>query len=107
MFLALMAAGTMLVNVQTATAEVSLKMVSMMPKKHPIGKSYNGFVTRLNKEFKGQLQIDWRGAPEVIQQFKQPYAVRIGLVIVILKQRERIKLKTMEHRRLQYRKYAA
>ena len=67
-------------NTGAFAAEVSLKMVSMMPKKHPIGKSYNGFVTRLNKEFKGQFQIDWRGGPEVIQQFKQPNAVRIGSI---------------------------
>ena len=36
-----------------------------------------------------------------------PADVYFGRGQSILKQRERIKLKTMEHRRLQYRKYAA
>lgn len=83
-WVAVAAMATILFNTSLVAAEVSLKMVSMMPKKHPIGKSYNGFVTRLNKEFKGEFQIDWRGGPEVIQQFKQPNAVRIGSIDMTL-----------------------
>ena len=83
-WVAVAAMATILFNTSLFAAEVSLKMVSMMPKKHPIGKSYNGFVTRLNKEFKGEFQIDWRGGPEVIQQFKQPNAVRIGSIDMTL-----------------------
>ena len=28
----------------------------------------------------GRILVDWRGGPEVIQQFKQPNAVRIGSI---------------------------
>ena len=61
-------------------SEVTLKLVSMLPAKHPIGKSYTGFINRLNAKLKGEFQIDWRGGPEVVPQFKQPNAVRLGSV---------------------------
>jgi len=61
-------------------ADVSLKLVTMLPKKHPVGRSFNGFITRFNKEFAGKVRFDWRGGPEVIQQFKQPNAVRFGSI---------------------------
>jgi len=60
--------------------EVSLKLVSMLSKKTPIGKTFNGFINRLNKEFAGEFRLDWRGGPEVVPQFKQPNAVRLGSV---------------------------
>ena len=60
--------------------EVSLKLVSMLPKKTPIGQAFGGFINRLNKELAGEFHIDWRGGPEIVKQFKQPNAVRIGSV---------------------------
>ena len=63
-----------------AAKEVTIKLVSMLPKKHPIGKSFNGFINRMNAKLKGEFQIDWRGGPEVVPQFKQPNAVRLGSV---------------------------
>jgi TRAP-type C4-dicarboxylate transport system substrate-binding protein len=63
-----------------AAAEISLKLVSMLPKKTPIGQAFNGFITRLNNELRGEFRIDWRGGPEVVPQFKQPNAVRLGSV---------------------------
>ena len=48
--------------------------------KHPVGRAFKGFIDRTNEEFKGQFRIDWRGGPEVVPQFKQPNAVRIGSV---------------------------
>jgi len=60
--------------------EVSFKTVTMLPAKHPIGKSFNGFITRLNTALKGEFKLDWRGGPEVVPQFKQPNAVRLGSV---------------------------
>lgn len=65
-------------------AEVKLKLVSMLPKKTPIGKTFDGFITRLNNELKGEFQIDWRGGPEIVPQFKQPNAVRLGSVDMTL-----------------------
>ena len=57
---------------QAVAAEVSFKLVSMLPKKTPIGQAFGGFITRLNKELAGEFRIDWRGGPEVVPQFKQP-----------------------------------
>ena len=61
-------------------AEVKLKLVTMLPKKTPIGQTFSGFIDRFNEKFKGEIQIDWRGGPEVVPQFKQPNAVRLGSV---------------------------
>jgi TRAP-type transport system periplasmic protein len=61
-------------------AEVTLKLVSMLPKKTAIGETFGGFIDRLNAKMKGELKIDWRGGPEVIPQFKQPNAVRLGSI---------------------------
>jgi hypothetical protein len=66
---AFVAAGAMLWNLPASSAETSLNLVSMLPKKHPVARSFGGFITRLNKEFKGEFQIDWRGGPEVVPQF--------------------------------------
>ena len=65
---------------QAVAAEVTLKLVSMLPKKTPIGQAFGGFIDRLNKELAGEFRIDWRGGPEVVPQFKQPNAVRLGSV---------------------------
>ena len=55
-------------------------MVTMLPAKHPVGKSFGGFIKRINAALKGEFQIDWRGGPEAVGQFKQPNAVRLGSV---------------------------
>ena len=65
-------------------AEVTLKLVTMLPLSTPIGKTFDGFIKRLNAEMKGEFQIDHRGGPEVIGQFKQPNAVRLGSVDMTL-----------------------
>ena len=65
---------------QVEAAEAKLKMVTMLPAKHPVGKSFGGFIKRINAALKGEFQIDWRGGPEAVPQFKQPNAVRLGSV---------------------------
>ena len=65
---------------QVEAAEAKLKMVTMWPAKHPVGKSFGGFIKRINAALKGEFQIDWRGGPEAVPQFKQPNAVRLGSV---------------------------
>ena len=65
-------------------AEVTLKLVTMLPLSTPIGRTFDGFMKRLNAEMKGEFQIDHRGGPEVIGQFKQPNAVRLGSVDMTL-----------------------
>jgi len=61
-------------------AEAKIKLVTMLPAKHPVGKSFGGFIKRINVALKGDFQIDWRGGPEAVPQFKQPAAVRLGSV---------------------------
>ena len=61
-------------------AESKIKMVTMLPAKHPVGKSFGGFIKRINAALKGEFNIDWRGGPETVPQFKQPNAVRLGSV---------------------------
>jgi len=61
-------------------AEATIKMVTMLPAKHPVGKSFGGFIKRINAALKGDFRIDWRGGPEAVPQFKQPNAVRLGSV---------------------------
>lgn len=65
-------------------AEVKLNLVSMLPKKTPIGQAFGGFIDRLNKDLAGEFKIDWRSGPEVVPQFKQPNAVRLGSVDMTL-----------------------
>ena len=65
-------------------AEVTLKLVTMLPLSTPIGRTFDAFMKRLNAEMKGEFQIDHRGGPEVIKQFKQPNAVRLGSVDMTL-----------------------
>jgi TRAP-type C4-dicarboxylate transport system substrate-binding protein len=79
-FTASAAIAVLLLNSIPVAAETSLKLVSMLAKKHPVGIRFGGFVTRINKQFKGDFQIDWRGGPEIVPQFKQANAVRIGSI---------------------------
>ena len=64
----------------SVAAESTVKVVTMLAKKTPIGQSFDGFITRLNKTLEGEFRMDWRGGPEVVPQFKQPNAVRLGSV---------------------------
>ena len=64
----------------SVAAESTVKTVTMLAKKTPIGQSFDGFIGRLNKKLAGELRLDWRGGPEVVPQFKQPNAVRLGSV---------------------------
>jgi TRAP-type C4-dicarboxylate transport system substrate-binding protein len=61
-------------------AETKFKLVTMLPAKHPVGKSFGKFIDGLNASLKGEFQLDWRGSSEVVPQFKQPNAVRLGSV---------------------------
>lgn len=64
----------------SVAAESTVKVVTMLAKKTPIGQSFDGFIGRLNKKLEGEFRLDWRGGPEVVPQFKQPNAVRLGSV---------------------------
>ncbi len=64
----------------TASAEVRLNAVSFAPAAADISQGFHHFVQRINAEFEGELQITWRGGPEVIPPFEQGNAVRAGAI---------------------------
>lgn len=74
-------AGAVLVALTGAAgAEVRLNAVSFAPKAADISKGFAHFVERMNAEFDGELEITWRGGPEVIPPFEQGNAVRAGSI---------------------------
>jgi TRAP-type transport system periplasmic protein len=74
-------AGAALVALTGAAgAEVRLNAVSFAPKSADISKGFAHFVERMNAEFDGELEITWRGGPEVIPPFEQGNAVRAGSI---------------------------
>ena len=73
-------AGGLLVAPLVNAEEITLNAVSLTPKTHGLSQGVQTFVSEINEEFKGELQINWRGGPEVIQMFGQPDAVRNGAV---------------------------
>lgn len=64
----------------TAVAEVRLNAVSFAPRAADISRGFGHFVDRFNAEFDGEVQIVWRGGPEVIPPFEQGNAVRAGSI---------------------------
>lgn len=60
--------------------EVRLNAVSFAPRPADISRGFQIFVDRMNAEFAGELQITWRGGPEVIPAFEQGNAVRGGAI---------------------------
>jgi len=60
-----------------------LKAVSFLPKDHPLCKMIHVWVDRVNKDCKGEVQIDWVGGGEVIPGFDQAEALRNNTVQVI------------------------
>ena len=78
---AVLLAGYSYAGIASANAkEAQLKLVTMLPAKTAIGKSFTHFIKEFNAEFKGRIKLDWRGGPEIIKQFKQPNAVRLGSI---------------------------
>lgn len=71
--------------VATATvAEVRLKTVTALPKSVIFAKScIDGFFDKVNKEGKGQVQIQYMGGPEVTPPPEQPVALRNGVFDVL------------------------
>lgn len=60
--------------------EVTLNAVSLAPKKASISKGFHLFIDAINEKFDGELEIKWRGGPEVIPPFKQADSVRKGVI---------------------------
>ncbi|MDG1738767.1 MAG: TRAP transporter substrate-binding protein DctP [Paracoccaceae bacterium] len=64
-----------------ATAEVvKIDAVTLAPKPVYINNPFKMFVEEVNEKFAGEVEINWRGGPEVMPPFKQAEGVRNGAV---------------------------
>lgn len=75
-----------LIAVATAVQaeEVKLNAVSFIPKTAVVSHGFKEFVQAINDKFDGELEIDWRGGPEVIPPFRLAGSVRNGSIDMAL-----------------------
>jgi len=59
---------------------VKIDAVTLAPKPVYINKPFKMFVDEVNTKFAGEVEINWRGGPEIIPPFKQAEGVRNGAV---------------------------
>ena len=59
---------------------VKIDAVTLAPKPVYINKPFKMFVDEVNTKFAGEVEINWRGGPEVMPPFKQAEGVRNGAV---------------------------
>jgi TRAP-type C4-dicarboxylate transport system substrate-binding protein len=59
---------------------VKINAVTLAPKPVYINKPFKMFVDEVNTKFAGEVEINWRGGPEVMPPFKQAEGVRNGAV---------------------------
>jgi len=59
---------------------VKIDAVTLAPKPVYINKPFKMFVEEVNTKFAGEVEINWRGGPEVMPPFKQAEGVRNGAV---------------------------
>jgi TRAP-type C4-dicarboxylate transport system substrate-binding protein len=59
---------------------VKINAVTLAPKPVYINKPFKMFVDEVNTKFAGEVEINWRGGPEIIPPFKQAEGVRNGSV---------------------------
>ncbi|MBB3141391.1 TRAP transporter substrate-binding protein DctP [Halomonas organivorans] len=78
---------TSLLGLSLATAagaaqaeEITLNAVSFTPKSAVVSHGFEAFVEAINEKFDGELQINWRGGPEVMPPFRLADAVRNGSI---------------------------
>lgn len=57
---------------------VEINAVTLAPKPVYINGPFKSFVEEVNEKFAGQVEINWRGGPEVMPPFKQAEGVRNG-----------------------------
>lgn len=70
-------AATMVAGPAFAEA-VKINAVTLAPKPVYINKPFAQFVEEVNAKFAGEIEITWRGGPEVMPPFKQAEGVRNG-----------------------------
>jgi len=59
---------------------VNINAVTLAPKPVYINKPFKMFADEVNEKFAGEVEINWRGGPEVMPPFKQAEGVRNGAV---------------------------
>lgn len=59
---------------------VKIDAVTLAPKPVYINKPFKMFVDEVNTKFAGEVEINWRGGPEIMPPFKQAEGVRNGSV---------------------------
>ena len=59
---------------------VKIDAVTLAPKPVYINKPFKMFVDEVNTKFAGEIEINWRGGPEIMPPFKQAEGVRNGAV---------------------------
>ena len=72
--------ATSLVATPALADVVKIDAVSLAPKPVYINKPFKMFVDEVNTKFAGEIEINWRGGPEVMPPFKQAEGVRNGAV---------------------------
>jgi len=59
---------------------VEINAVTLAPKPVYINGPFSSFVEEVNERFAGQVEINWRGGPEVMPPFQQAEGVRNGAI---------------------------
>ena len=72
--------ATSLVATPALADVVKIDAVTLAPKPVYINKPFKMFVDEVNTKFAGEVEINWRGGPEVMPPFKQAEGVRNGAV---------------------------
>ena len=78
-----LAAAVVWGGVDQASAEETLRALSMMPKPVTYTQSFLKFIDKVNAAGQGVVQIEFVGGPEAIPTFDQPEAVRTGVIDMI------------------------
>lgn len=68
------------INQIALAGPISLKAICFLPKTNPMARTTLLWVDRVNKEFKGEIHINYLGGPEVIASKEQFQALQNGIV---------------------------
>ena len=78
-----LAAAVVLGGLGPASAQETLRALSMLPKPVAYTQSFLKFIDKVNAAGQGVVQIEFVGGPEAIPTFDQPEAVRAGVIDMI------------------------
>ena len=78
-----LAAAVVLVGFGPASAQETLRALSMLPQPVAYTQNFLQFIDKVNAAGQGVVQIEFVGGPEAISTFDQPEAVRAGVIDMI------------------------